>query len=62
MTSVVQEEVAHSKDDFLDHGSGEGCLPTPKTTLLVQEVVAWLMVQEVTLVEALLGRERQSER
>jgi hypothetical protein len=30
--------------------------------LLVQEVVAWLMVQEVTLEEALLGRERQSER
>ena len=30
--------------------------------LLVQEVVAWLMVQEVTVVEALLGRERQSER
>ena len=29
---------------------------------MVQEVVAWLMVQEVTLVEALLGRERQSER
>jgi hypothetical protein len=30
--------------------------------LLVQEVVAWLMVQEVTLVEALLGMERYSER
>jgi hypothetical protein len=29
---------------------------------LVQEVVALLMVQEVTLVEALLGMERQSER
>ena len=29
---------------------------------LVQEVVAWLMVQEVTLVEALLGMERSSER
>ena len=30
--------------------------------LLGQEVVALLMVQEVTLEEALLGRERQSER
>ena len=30
--------------------------------LLVQEVVTWMMVQEVTVVEALLGRERQSER
>ena len=30
-------------------------MPTPKTTLLVQEVVTWLMVQEVTLVEALFG-------
>ena len=30
--------------------------------LLVQEVVAWLMVQEVTVVEALLGRERAWER
>jgi hypothetical protein len=30
--------------------------------LLVQEVVAWMMVQEVTLGEALLGRERQSKR
>jgi hypothetical protein len=29
--------------------------------VLVQEVT-WLMVQEVTLEEALLGRERQSER
>ena len=29
--------------------------------VLVQEVT-WLMVQEVTLLEALLGRERQSER
>ena len=29
--------------------------------VLVQEVT-WLMVQEVTLVEALLGMERQSER
>ena len=49
---------AHSKDDF----PPEPRLPTPKTTLLVQEVVTWLMVQEVTLVEALLGMERQSER
>jgi hypothetical protein len=33
-----------------------------KDDFLVQEVVALLMVQEVTVVEALLGRERQSER
>ena len=29
---------------------------------LVQEVMALLMVQEVTLEDALMGRERQSER